>query len=142
MPVGGGGCGGLVRLLDVLVRLFADLDRGQSLRHQPAPWSSDERPKSIVAASPTGGLTRSGEGPRQSRRLRCSVNEAVRDRPCATCTSLPCQVRPHACEGRLPGIWFRWVALAPQCPRSSNAASTTQNQSQPLSPRPGVYNSR
>jgi hypothetical protein len=24
----------------VLVRLFADLDWGQTLRHQPAPWSS------------------------------------------------------------------------------------------------------
>jgi hypothetical protein len=48
----------------------------------------------------------------------------------------------QASEGRLPGSWLRWVALAPQCPMSRIAASTTQNQSQPLSPRPGVYSSR
>jgi hypothetical protein len=41
---------------------------------------------------------------------------------------------PYASEARLPGIWLRWVALAPQCPISSSAASATQNQSQPLSP--------
>jgi hypothetical protein len=47
----------------------------------------------------------------------------------------------YASEACLPGIWVRWLALAPQCPMSSSAASTTQNQSQPVSPRPGVYNS-
>jgi hypothetical protein len=60
------------------------------------------------------------------------VGDAYPSRPAGT----------YASEARLPGIWFRWVALAPQCPISSSAASTTQNQSQPLSPRPGVYNSR
>jgi transposase-like protein len=49
--------------------------------------------------------------------------------------------RAHASEARRPGIWFRWVAPAAQCPMSRIAASTTQNQSQPVSPRPGVYSS-
>ena len=49
--------------------------------------------------------------------------------------------RAHASEARRPGIWFRWVAPAAQCPMSRIAASPTQNQSQPVSPRPGVYSS-
>jgi hypothetical protein len=44
----------------------------------------------------------------------------------------------YAAEGRLPGIWFRWVAPAAQCPMSRSPAKTTQNQSHPVSPRPGV----
>jgi hypothetical protein len=44
----------------------------------------------------------------------------------------------QAVEARLPGIWLRWVAPAAQWPRSRRAAMTTQNQSHPVRPRPGV----
>ena len=40
-----------------------------------------------------------------------------------------------------PGRWLRWLAPAPQWPMSSSPASATQNQSQPVTPRPGVYSS-
>jgi hypothetical protein len=29
----------------------------------------------------------------------------------------------YASEARVPGIWFRWLALAAQCPMSSSAAA-------------------
>jgi hypothetical protein len=49
-----------VWLLGVLVYLLADLDRGQTLRHQPAPWSSDERSVHIVVTGRPGVVTLNG----------------------------------------------------------------------------------
>jgi hypothetical protein len=69
-------------------------------------------------------------------------NALLLDRSANPCVGESVLASSQASEALLPGIWLRWVALAPQWPMSRIAASTTQNQSQPLSPRPGVYKSK
>jgi hypothetical protein len=54
---------------------------------------------------------------------------------------LPCFVSgvpDQAAEVRRPGSWLRWVAPAAQWPMSKSPAMTTQNQSHPVRPRPGL----
>jgi hypothetical protein len=95
----------------------------------------DDPERERVQARAVGAAVDWGGWPRNS--IRAS---ATRDLGGDSYLSRPANI--YAPEARLPGTWFRWVALAPQCPMSSSAASATQNQSQPLSPRPGVYSSR